>query len=227
MHTPPRLSRSLHQAQAAQAVLGAEHPLARALEREDVVRRDLLVAGALTVAGIGGVLLGVGAAVWLLGPAGLTAMALTGSAAVVRQQRRERVLDLILEGRERLPVSAVADERRRLADPAHRRMLANTLALIRKGADGHPQWLRSSTLPYSPSALRAATSQLIEIEQLLRGEAAAVRGVALVQRLLVDGGSALHRDDSQRLCEELRRVSVLLRSSGCGAIARAPARADS
>jgi hypothetical protein len=84
-------------------------------------------------------------------------------------------------------------------------------SLIRRAAEEHPQWLRSSALPYCPRTLSAATPQLAEIERLLRGDAAGLRGIALAQRLLVDGSSPLHGADAQRLSEELRRIVVLLR----------------
>jgi hypothetical protein len=180
------------------------------LELQDVVRRQLLAVGAFIPALTGAVAIGSAAAPWLLGADALIAAALGGFAAVLRQRRREYALDLILEGRERLPLAAVADERRRLLERSHRRMLAHTLELIRRAAQEQPPWLRSSALPYCARTLSVTASQLEEIERLLRGDAAGLRGIALTQRLLVDGSSPLHGQDAQRLSEELRRITMLL-----------------
>jgi len=42
-------------------------------------------------------------------------------------QRREQCLDLVIAGREHLPLAAVARERRRLASPRHQAQLATAL----------------------------------------------------------------------------------------------------
>jgi hypothetical protein len=89
-------------------------------------------------------------------------------------------------------------------------MLARSLQLVRAAASEHPAWLRSSTLPYSAHTIAAAVPGLREVEALLRSDRPAARGVALAQRLLVDGRSPLHGSNARALCEELRRIAVLL-----------------
>ncbi len=190
--------------------LGDAHPLVGVLERQDVVRKHLLVVVALAPVFAAAAVLGVAAAPWLLGADVGTVAALSGCVAALRHRRREHALELILEGRERLPLVAVVRERRRLLEQSHRRMLAHTLELIRRAATEQPLWLRSSALPYCAPTVSAATSQLEEIERLLRSNTAGLRGIALTRRLLVDGGSPLHGEDVQTLTEELRRITLLL-----------------
>jgi hypothetical protein len=210
MHPTIHLPSSFTQAPPARAVLGVEHPLVRLLEQEDVVRRDLFVVATIVPP------LGVAAAMDLvaalvvLGAALTTLIALGCLGAALRARRRELALTLIVEGHERLPVSAVAAERRRLADPAYRGMLARTLERIRAAARHQPSWLGSSTVAYDAGTILAAEPRIMQIERLLRSDRVGPRGVALTLRLLVDGGSALHGSDARRLEEELGRITAVL-----------------
>jgi hypothetical protein len=212
MHPTVRLPHSFAQASRARAVLGIEHPLVHVLEREVVIRNDLVVVAALAVpiAAVGA--FSVAVALSLLGAVAVTAVGLGCAAAVLRARRREQALTLILEGHEGLPVAAVAAERRRLIDPAYRGMLARCLERILLAAQDQPLWLRSSTIAYSSRTVLAAAGQIREIEALLRGDRPSARGVALTLRLLVDAGSPLHGSNDRRLSEELRRIALVLQS---------------
>jgi hypothetical protein len=210
MHPSVHLPPSFAQASRARAVLGSDHPLVRALELEDVVRRDLLVVAAMLAPLALIAWLRVAFAPWLLGAALVSAAALVALVAILRARRREFALALILEGHERLPVQAVAAERARLLAADHRRMLARSLELLRAAASERHDWLRSGTLPYSARTITAAAPAMREVEALLRSERPGTRGVALAQRLLVDGRSPLHGSDAHALREELRRIAVLL-----------------
>jgi hypothetical protein len=207
-----RLPSSFAHASPARAILGIEHPLVRLLEREDVARRDLLAVAAL-LPGIAAVaVVSLGAALLLLAAVAATSLALGCVLGALRARRRELVLKLILEGHERLPVAAVAAERRRLADPAYRGMLARTLERIRVAARDQPAWLRSSTVTYDAGTILVAEPHIRRVETLLRSERVGARGVALTLRLLVDGGSPLHACDERRLSEELARIALLIQS---------------
>ena len=111
---------------SASAVLGSDHPLARATEALDSVVRQSLAVAAVLVGSIIDLLAGRrGLPPWPPAPpsswSGLTAIA-----AACRQTQRDRALALILEGRESVPVAAVQRQRRRLLDPRTRTTLART-----------------------------------------------------------------------------------------------------
>lgn len=96
------------------AVLGAEHPLARVIATQASVGRQSIAvaaafAGSLIARSEGdawATAMTLSAAIVLLG---LGAVAIT-----LGRRKRKRALDLILEGREYLPVAAVQHQRRRL-----------------------------------------------------------------------------------------------------------------
>jgi hypothetical protein len=52
--------------------------------------------------------------------------------------------------------------------------------------------------------------ELATIAALLRRDHTGEQGVAMIERLVVDGGSPLYRDDVEALREELHRVHYLL-----------------
>ena len=174
------------------------------------MRRDLCGVAAFAILLAPPTVVGWTPAPWLLGAAIATLTGLALVAIVLAAARHDLAAKLIVEGHGRLPVTAIHDECKRLMEPEHRRMLARSLESIADAAREHPAWLRSGTLPCSPRALREAEPHLTAVCQLLLLDRPGLRGVALAQRLLVDGGSPLRGNDPQRLCEELRRISVLL-----------------
>jgi hypothetical protein len=60
------------------------------------------------------------------------------------------------------------------------------------------------------AVVAAVTGELGEIARLLRSGEAAVRGVAMLERLLTDGASALYGEDVRTLREELHRIRFIL-----------------
>jgi hypothetical protein len=211
MRAPFHLSLRLHEAVLAREVLGPEHALVHVLELQDLVRRDLLMLCALLPAVLGGLVLGLESAIWLAAATVVTVAALGAGAAILLYRRREAALALILGGRAQLPLPAVAEERERLLDPAYRRMLARSLALIRRASEERSTWLQASPIPYCAPMIRDVANELREIETLLTRDAVSVRGVALTHQLLVDGRSPLHGGDPRRLSEELHRIAAVLR----------------
>ena len=195
------------------ALLGAEHPLVRALDALDVLTRQTLAAtGALAACALAA----AAGATWAR-PAALGAAAvlvvLGALAAALLGEARRRALDLIVEGRERLPLAAVARERRRLLQPQTRARLATGLADVLEESltpCGVP--VASASLLADASVLRANASELRAVAALVRGTPASARGVALVERLLTDGCSALYGKDVGPLREELGRARHLLQS---------------
>jgi hypothetical protein len=105
---------------SAQALLGPGHPLGRAIATTRLLVEQSLVVLSLAIASLAAAVAGVPG-----GPAAIAACVVvqTGLASalfVAAATRRERVLDLIAEGRDRLPLAAVQRERERLLDARHR-----------------------------------------------------------------------------------------------------------
>lgn len=197
----------------ATALLGAGHPLVRALDALAVLtRQTLAVTSALAACALATAAGATWAPAAALGAAAVLVVLAVLAAALLGEARR-RALDLIVEGRERLPLAAVERERRRLLRPQTRARLASGLtealeeALIPRAVP-----VASASLLADTRVLRENASELCAVAALVRAAPPSAGGVALVERLLRDGGSPLYGKDVRPLREELRRARYLLQS---------------
>lgn len=127
-------------------------------------------------------------------------------AAVAAWNKRERALELIIDGRGNLSLEIVRREPRRLLDPDHRAALARSLDGIQVEAED-PVHRRPLTTPvFSARAIAAVASDLTDIATRLGDDHAGPRGVAMTRRLLFDGTSPLYGEDVCLLQEELHRI---------------------
>jgi hypothetical protein len=210
VHLTSPLSHSLDEAASARALLGADHPLARVSQRLGVRREQSLVVGAVLLASIVALLAGESAALWFVVAAAVVEADLACGSALLAQTRRDRVLDVIVDGRGSLPLAAVQRARRRLLDPAHRTFLARWLDAMRHDAQRPIRRLPATRPLYSVRVIRAVAPELEQIAGLLRSDHAGLRGVALMERMLRDGASSLYREDAESLRQELRGIRLLL-----------------
>ena len=130
---------------------------------------------------------------------------------LLEQRRREECVALIAQGREALPLDAVARERRRLDSPRNRVRLARAVEeLARPQPFGaHPV---SARPPLDARVVGQLRPQLHELAQQLSYDDVSTRGVALVELLISSPMSALYGADAERLNRELGRVRYLLLS---------------
>ena len=192
-----------------EAVLGHEHPLARAEQRMRKVRRQLVAVVALLVGAAVVLLVRLGDTRGLLLAAGLVLAWLGISFVTASASRRDRALDLIAEGRDALPLDAVRRQRQRLLNPRHARDLARSLDHIR--SESRPGARRRTFGPplYFPAVIRQLDEELARIVELLRSPAPGIVAVARAERLLGGERSPLYGEDPRRLGEELRRISLV------------------
>ncbi len=195
---------------SAAALLGSDHPLVRAVDCFSIrVQQSLAVAALLSGSSIA-LVEGVSAALSFVVAAAAVLPVLLCRAAVAAWNKRERALDLIIDGHENLPLEIIRRERRRLLDPNHRDLLARSLDGIRVKAE-NPVHRRPLAPPvFSARAIAAVASNLTDIARLLGDDHAGPRGVAATRRLLFDGTSPLYGDDVRLLQEELHRIRFLL-----------------
>jgi hypothetical protein len=196
----------------ARALLGAEHPLLRVMDRMRTRSAQagmvMVVIAASGAAALGGVL----AARPVVVAAVVVEVAIACSLGMLGAERRDRVLDLIIDGRERLPLAIVARERQRLVDPRHRAQLSQSFEALGREAQ-HPRLRRPSDRPLFRRQVVAAVAQdLTETARGLRSNGAALSGVAMAERLLTRPDSPLYGDSAQLLRADLRRCRFLLTS---------------
>ena len=180
----PRLWPARMELAAAQELLGAEHPLARAENRVCWLGRQAATLGAL---------LAVGALATVAGAPRLPAALLAGtmvqacllvclSAAVA--VRRERALELIAEDRGALPLDCVRRRRARLMRTRSVHELAEAIQALRREARcPYRRYPRRRPL-YVPGVIRAADTELATTVRVLSARPNAST-VARVERLLV------------------------------------------
>jgi hypothetical protein len=192
------------------AVLGPDHPLARADSRLRTLRSQLAVTAVLAALSLlASTLLGA-QALHVAAGAAVVSLVLAGAVLLARASLRERALELIASGREDLPLPAVESERERLSDRRYRRRLARTLDVISVAEPAAWEWW--SPIAGNRDAVQGSHAELAEIARLLR-ELPSVRacGVALVTRLVRDGAtSPLYQGPAPRLREELGRIRHVL-----------------
>ena len=136
---------------------------------------------------------------------------LTVLLAAHKQRERDCAIELVLEGRETIPIAAVQRQRRRLLSEQTRNGLAGNLEdLIRQAASRSRLQMRVTPLPFEPTVLRMAAGELRDVIGLLRTEGVSARGVARAERLVEHAVSPLYGQDVGALREELRRVRDLL-----------------
>lgn len=200
----------LHVAHTAGRLLGAGHPLVRVLNAMTVrVEQSAVV---LTVMSAGGIAraAGVSRALGLIMGTAVVQLALTGSLAMLASDRRAHVRDLIIDGRDSLPLAVVQRECRRLLAPAHRARLARSLDELRHEAEHPVPGPRWSSPLYTPRVLRTVAPQLAETSRLLRRDDVRLAGVAMIDRLLGAHDSPLYGTDARRLSEELHHIAFAL-----------------
>jgi hypothetical protein len=214
LHTRRR-TRSVGQARTdvsvAEACLGPRDPLAGVLRWSDTVLEQLVSVTVVQAAGLvflsGGLKFGFSLAI----AAVVVQLGLGCRLAALLARRRELCLELIVAGREALPLACVDRQRRRLLDPSTSERLARSIDEILNSARG-PLPLRPAVQPLSyVRVIRRVAPEFCDVASLLRSSAPCVRGVAAVEWLLTSPASPLYGVDVEPLRRELGRVRYLLR----------------
>jgi hypothetical protein len=119
-------------------------------------------------------------------------------------------LELIVAGRERLPLACVSREWRRLLNPRTVKQLAGSVdEILRVVAQRPPMHAAARPIFHIP-VIRRVAPELRQVASLLRRVRPCVRGVAAVERLLTSGDSPLYGVELESLRQELGRVRYLL-----------------
>jgi hypothetical protein len=208
IHFPP-LSESL-----AAELLGSEHPLARALDRRSALRLELAVAGVLLTAAVVGVGEGArGAAAVALGA--VVAVAVAGVRMLLTSTRiRSLVLELLVEGRESVPLREVQAERCRLRDVRRRQRDADWLVRVADGRDLGLAAPGGGSALISARVVKGARDELLAVAAVLRDDTSAVQGLALAEQIAREPWSPLYGRDTRALREACSRARYLSSAQG-------------
>ena len=133
--------------------------------------------------------------------------------AYLAWRKRDICRELIIEGREQLPLPTVERELKRLGAPRLQAELAQSIERLTDQA-AHPR-TRGTTWPpiRSLNVVRAVAPELHEIARVLHSGKAGLRGVAHVEALLTLGESPLYGVQAELLRDELGRARFLLAGS--------------
>jgi hypothetical protein len=206
-----RAMRTNQQHADAFGVLDPDDPLERVTAQLSVAAERSVVVSAMLALGLVAVILDmpIGAPLTLAAAAVLAVLiARIGS---LRAASHRRALELIAQGRGRVPVDAVRRARQRLLDPANRESLARALDVIRVEAGRPPGECHPIRPLYSVPVVRAVSSDLGELAGLVR-RSRGIRGLAATEQLVTDGCSPLYGDAEADLRQELARIRFLFAS---------------
>jgi hypothetical protein len=194
---------------AAAALLGEGHPLVVVLGRIEMLGDQLVVVATAHAGGLVLSSLQAAPGVAVVIAAVAFEVVLGCRLFLLEQRRRQECVALIAEGREDLPLDAVARERGRLASPRNRKRLARAIEeLARPRPFGaHP---RSARPPLAARVVGPVRPQLHELAQQLVRDDVSTRGVALLELLISSPMSALYGSEPERLKREVGRARYLL-----------------
>jgi hypothetical protein len=180
--------------------------------RETVAWQSRVVAAVLGA----GIVAGIARAPWTGALTISGAIVLCGFALVavaLRQQVREQAVQLILAGRECLPVAAVQAQCRRLLAPRTRRALARSLdAMVHRALHPPNPPVRGVRPIFDVAVVAAVSGELVAVAALLRSRDVSVVGVALAEWLLTNADSPLYGHEVGPLRDDLGRVKTILRA---------------
>jgi hypothetical protein len=203
----PRSEQAASDCRLAEAMLGRGHPLIAILRLSETVREQVWTVAGFQVAGVL-LLWKQPLAVPLALAGGVVLIALGLRILCLESQKRAACRQLIIEGRERLPLPSMRRELRRLEDNNHRHALAGSIDKLANEAS-HPPRARPHPI-YRPAVVGAVAGQLREIAALVDANDTPVRGVAHIEWLITAGQSPLYGSDVAPLREELTRARYLL-----------------
>ena len=197
------------------AGLRSDHPLLRATEAVHYTGRQWVhVAAVLT----GSVIARIEGREWagpLARSAAIVLLIITVLVAAHKQRERDCAIELVLEGRETIPIAAVQRQRGRLLSDQTRNGIAGNLAdLIRQAGRRSRVQMRVTPLPFEPRVVRLVAGELRDVIGLLRADGVSARGVARAERLVEHAVSPLYGQDVGALRAEVRRVRDLLENGG-------------
>ena len=133
--------------------------------------------------------------------------------AVHLQRERDLAIELILEGRETVPVAAVQHQCRRLVSERTRHGLAGSLEeILRDALADRRLQLRPAPRLSEPMVVRAVANELGDVIVSLRTEEVSARGVAQAERLVEHAVSPLYGHDVSVLRAELSHIRKRLRA---------------
>ena len=195
--------------------LRTDHPLLRATEAVHYTGRQWVHVAAVLA---GSVIARIEGREWA-GPLACSAasvlLILTVLLAAHKQRERDCAIELVLEGREGIPIAAVQRQRRRLLSDQTRSGIAGNLEdLIWQAASRSMVQIRVTPLPFDAMVVRLVAGELRDVIGLLRTEGVSARGVARAERLIEQALSPLYGQDVGALREELYRVRDLLGNGG-------------
>jgi hypothetical protein len=194
----------------AEALVGVGHPLVGVVHGLKTARDQALVVAAIQM--VAAILLHEKApfAVPLAIAGGVVQAALGCRLAVLRSRKRDVCRELIICGGDWLPLAAVKFESRRLRGARHQARLAHAVEEIADIAERHRFQSPTAAVVCHVVVLRGVVPELREVACLLLTGGAAVRGVAMVERLLMFGDSPLYGTEVKPLRQELGRARSLL-----------------
>jgi hypothetical protein len=194
----------------AQALLGADHALVAALGASRAAGEQVSVVAAIQAADVVLLYEKVPFALALGVAAGVVQAVLCCRLALLRLRKRDVCREVIIGGRDRLPLAAVQRESRRLRGARRQASLARVLEEVADIADRRRFQPPGAAAVCHVRVLQPVVPQLHEIAGLLLSGGAPVRGVALVERLLIFGDSPLYRTEVEPLRQELVHARYLL-----------------
>ena len=194
------------------AGLRPDHPLLQASEAVHYTGRQWIHVAAVLA---GSVIARIEGQEWaspLAYSAASVLLILTLLLAAHRQRERDCAIDLILDGREHLPLSAVQRQRQRLLAERTRHCLGSNLEnAVRQATKGRRRDVCVTTPLFEATVVAGAVDELREVIGLLQTEGVRARGVARVERLIEHATSPLYGQDPGALHHELRQVRELLK----------------
>lgn len=202
--------RPVNDRSAAEGLLGAGHPFVGALRRSETGFEQLVWVTGVQAAGVV-FLFGNHGFGLFLAIAGLVVQAVVACRlAALRARRRELCLDLIIGGRQGLPLACLARESRRLLEPRTLERLATSVDEVVEIA-ARPLALHPANRPlFDVRVVRRVAPELRQIASLLRGAAPCPRGVAAVEWLPSSSATPLYGPEVEPLRQELGRARYLL-----------------
>jgi hypothetical protein len=194
----------------AEGLLGAGHPLAGALRRSKTGFEQLVWVTAVQAAGVVFLFGNHGFGLFLAIAGLVVQLALACRLAALRARRRELCLELIIGGRQGLPLACLERESRRLLEPRTLERLARSVDEIATIA-ARPLPVHPANRPlFNVCVIRRVAPELRQIASLLRGAAPCARGVAAVEWLLTSSATPLYGPEVEPLRQELGRARYLL-----------------